>query len=167
METEDICPKCGSLYVRFKQEQRLEIAELSAEVARRDEKIAGLLESLDAHDGFIAQLRAEVERLTKLYEHDHQLCLDQASIVIEANTECNKLKAERDAAVVRGLEIAGPYLDGIIKSAKYCHTAIMNRIGDPKPDMILLENISIDHLEYVERIKIMIAAEIAKRKKTT
>ena len=106
-----------------------EIALIAAALAKRDEKIAGLLKSLDAHDGFIAEL-----------------------------------KAERDAAVVQGLEIAGPYLDGIIKSAKYCHTAIMNRIGDPKPDMILLENISIDHLEYVERIKIMIAAEIAKRK---
>jgi hypothetical protein len=65
---------------------------VAAALQAKDEKIAGLLESLDAHDGFITQLRAEVAKIKSEYERLDELYRSRGW----AN---EKLIAERDGAI--------------------------------------------------------------------
>ncbi len=73
-----------------------EVAQLRAKLEEAEREEAKWIEN-HCEDGVkILNLEAKLAEAERNYKHDHQLALDQASIVIEANTECNRLKAERD-----------------------------------------------------------------------
>lgn len=140
--TEEVCAKCGESYFRFKQDQRIEIAQLRAEVERLRTEYERL-DELYRDRGWVneklqaenAQLRADKKNL---WEEKIDIQSQVEARILEAQAErdewkhraiggtckilsigdkceCSlclrdkgimKLKAERDAAYVRGLEQA-------------------------------------------------------------
>lgn len=56
-----------------------------------------------------ATLREQIERLQVCYEHDHNLAIEQADIVIEANTEVNALREQIDRLKVEREEMKRTY----------------------------------------------------------
>lgn len=75
------------------------VSDLESQLAQaraKNDEWKGLFNSY-ARNGatrMVMEQRQEIERVTKFYEHDHKLAIEQAKIVLEANTECNQLRAE-------------------------------------------------------------------------
>ena len=59
-EAEDVCPKCGEGYVRFKRDQRIEIAQLRAEIAEMHERSDSRDDAIEG-EGFVRGLERAKE----------------------------------------------------------------------------------------------------------
>jgi len=88
-EAEDVCPKCGEGYVRFKRDQRIEIAQLRAEIAEMHERSDSRDDAIEG-EGFVRGLEKAKEIARTAFHTPHSIINCGESIADAIAAEIDK-----------------------------------------------------------------------------